>query len=408
MTGKYPARLQITDWIGGGQSGKLLPAPYLHQLPLGEVTIARALKEAGYVTGHFGKWHLGAKGFLPEDHGFDASFGAGNGAGHPPSYFFPYAPKNNPKAGIISDGQPGEYLTDRLTDEALRFIETNQDKPFFLYLPHYAVHTPLMAKDDIVARYRAKKLTLVADRPHMVKEMTPGGEIEVNHTQDNAIYAAMIESLDQSVGRVMAKLVELKLEANTIVIFTSDNGGLSTVQGAPTSNLPLRAGKGWLYEGGIREPLIVRWPGKIAAGVVCDRVMISNDFFPTLLELSGLTLQPARHMDAVSFASTLLGKSQPDRGPVFWHYPHYHTPKGAFPGGAVRVGDFKLIEWYEDMRVELFNLKDDLGEQHDLSQKMPEKTAELKTLLHDWRASVHATMPSPNPQHAQGADVGKD
>src|SRR6185437_1295032 len=281
MTGKYPARLHITDWIGGGLSMKFLPAPYLHQLPLEEITIAQALKEAGYKTGHFGKWHLGGKGFFPHDHGFDVDFANGNGAGQPPSYFYPYANKDKPS--IITDGNPGEYLTDRLTDEAIKFIEANKAGPFFLYLPHYAVHTPLQAKPEMVAKYEKKKQSL-----HIGEEFATQENTKTRVVQGNVVYAGMMESLDQSVGRIMQTLDRLGLADNTILLFTSDNGGLSQHGAASTANLPLRAGKGWLYEGGIREPLIIRFPGIIKSGSTCESPVISNDFFPTLLAIAGV------------------------------------------------------------------------------------------------------------------------
>jgi arylsulfatase A-like enzyme len=404
MTGKYPARLKLTNFIGGERTGKLLPAPYLHQLPLEEVTIAEALKESGYTTAHFGKWHLGGKGFLPEDQGFDVSFGAANGAGATPSHFFPYAPKKNPARTLIPDGKPGEYLADRLTDEAIKFIETNKDKPFFVYLPHYAVHVPLEGKEILVEKYRKKKDAM---KPIEGPRFVPEGKNEARQVQDHAVYAAMMESLDESVGRIMATLAELKLDDNTVVIFTSDNGGLSTAEGSPTSNIPLRAGKGWLYEGGIREPLIIKWPGVTQAGAASDRIVISNDVCPTLLEIAGAPPKPQQHIDAVSFAAILRGREQPERTPLFWHYPHYAN-QGGYPGGAVRAGDFKLIEDFEDMHVELFNLKEDLGEKTDLAAKMPEKVEELRKLLHDWRKSVDAMMPTPNPAQLIHADVGVD
>lgn len=405
MTGKYPARVKITDWIGGHKAGALLPAEYIEHLPLEEVTIAEAMKEGGYVTASIGKWHLGAKGFLPEDQGFDVSIAAANGAGHPPDYFYPWQLKNKSKPGILATGHPGEYLTDRLTDEAVHFIEENEDKPFFLYLPHYAVHIPLGAKQDLIEKYKRK---LEAMPPRQGKEFGREGEHKDKLVQDNPTYAAMIESLDQGVGRVMDKLAELGLDQNTIVIFTSDNGGVSTAQGFPTSNAPLRGGKGWLYEGGIREPVIVRWPGVTKAGALCDRPIVSNDWYPTLLEAAGLPAKPKQHVDAVSFVPLLRGQADaPDRGPIFWHYPHY-SDQGGTPGSAVRSGDWKLIHWYEDDKYELFDLRDDPSEQKDLAAKEPAKVEEFKKVLEDWLKSVDANMPRPNVKHEQHADTGTD
>jgi arylsulfatase A-like enzyme len=404
MTGKYPARLKLTNFIGGHKTGKLLPADYLDHLPLEEVTIAEAFKGSGYVTASIGKWHLGGKGFLPEDQGFDVSIGAANGAGMTRDYFFPYAPKNDLKAAILPDGKPGEYLTDRLTDEAVHFIDTHADKPFFLYLPYYAVHIPLQAKQTDLARFKQRK---AATTEPSGPKFLPEGNVKSRQYQDNPTYAAMIGSVDDGVGRVLAELKKLNLDQNTIVVFTSDNGGLSTAQGFPTSNAPLRGGKGWLYEGGIREPLLIQWPSVIRGGGVSDHQVITNDWYPTLLALAGLPAKPEQHVDAVSFAATLHGQTQGDRGPLFWHYPHY-SDQGGGPGGAIRSGDWKLIEWYDDMRCELFNLKDDQGEKTDLAAKNPAKAEELKTALHDWRKSVDANMPKPNPNHLQQANTGLD
>jgi arylsulfatase A-like enzyme len=287
-----------------------------------------------------------------------------------------------------------------LTDEALKFIASARNEPFLLYLSHYAVHNPQQAKAGIVAKYKAKASSL--PRP-TTPEFRPDGKRQVRQIQNQPVYAAMVQSLDESVGRVMQKLAELGLEDNTIVIFTSDNGGLSTAEGAPTSNLPLRTGKGWPYEGGVREPLLVRWPGVARPGSVCRAPMISTDYYPTFLEIAGLPLRPAQHTDGVSLVPLLKGGTRPDR-PFFWHYPHY-SGQGGPPCGTLRQGDFKLIEWFEDMRVELFNLHDDLAEQHDLAAQMPEKTAALRRQLHDWRETVRASMPEPNPDYDPAADT---
>jgi len=387
LTGKYPVRFPITDYIPGNRRGRLNPPPYLHELPTAEVTIAEALKEAGYATAFVGKWHLGGPGFLPDRQGFDVNVG-GSERGSPRSYFSPY------KMPSLPDGPPGEYLTDRLTDEAVRFIEVSRrgDAPFFLYLSHYAVHTPLQAKPDLIRKYKAKAAQLP---PRHGPEFVPEGGRMARQIQDHPVYAAMVESLDRSVGRIMATLQRLDLDERTIVIFTSDNGGLSTSEGSPTSNVPLRAGKGWPYEGGIRVPLIVRWPGVTSPGAVCREPMISTDFFPTLLEMAGRAPLPERHLDGASLVPLLKGGVRPRR-PLFWHYPHYGN-QGGTPGGALRLGDLKLIEWFEDDRVELFNLRDDPGETRNLAADRPETATALRQKLHDWRASVNARMPTPNP-----------
>lgn len=395
LTGKYPARLHITDWLPGRPDRpdqKLKRPDFQRYLPLEEFTLAEALQEGGYRTAIIGKWHLGeSSAYYPQHQGFALNVG-GCGIGHPPSYFSPYG------IPALPDGPPGEYLNDRLTEEALKFIENSKDGPFFLYLPHYAVHMPLQAKAAVVAKYQGK-----ADGLGLKSGIgtfgTDSGR-QVRQVQGHPVYGAMMESLDESVGRIMSKLDDLGLSSNTIIVFTSDNGGLST-EGAPTANLPLRLGKGWPYEGGVREPLIIRWPGVVQAGSVSTEKTISTDYYPTLLEAAGLPLRPTQHLDGRSFVTLLKGGILPDR-PLFWHYPHYSN-QGGSPHGAVRSGDYKLIEWYEDMRVELYNLSDDAGEHHDLSVLMPEKTSMLRTLLHDWRRQVDAQMPSPNPGYQPGA-----
>jgi arylsulfatase A-like enzyme len=389
MTGKYPARLKLTDYLKGRRRGKLNPADYLDQMPLEEFTIAEALKEGGYATGFVGKWHLGDKPYYPEHQGFDVNIG-GTRSGMPRSYFYPQWRSNPP-----IEGRDGEYLTDRLTDESLRFLEANSNKPFLLYLSHYAVHTPLQSKKKLTAKYKAKAKNLA---PVKGPRFVPEGEREARQVQDHPVYAGMVQSVDESVGRVMKKLEELGVADNTVVIFMSDNGGLSTSEGSPTSNVPLRAGKGWLYEGGIREPMIIKWPGVVKPGSVCNEPVTSTDFYPTMLKMAGLALRPKQHRDGVSLVPLLRQRGKPKRKAIYWHYPHYGN-QGGSPGGAVRAGDYKLIEFYEDNRVEMYNLKDDVGEKHDLSAEMPRKAAQLRKMLHDWRKAVDAQMPQPNPAY---------
>jgi arylsulfatase A-like enzyme len=398
MTGKYPARLQTTDYFGAPQpqtvqkhwtrDKPLLPAPYRDRLPLEEVTIAEALKEAGYATFFAGKWHLGPEGFWPEDQGFDINKG-GTAQGGPyggKRYFSPYA---NPR---LPDGPEGEHLPDRLASETCKFIETHKEGPFLAYLAFYSVHVPLMARKDLEAKYQEKAKGVKHNGPDWGKE----GDRQVRLVQDHAVYAGMVEAMDQAVGKVLDALDRLDLARDTVVFFMSDNGGLSTSEGHPTCNLPLRAGKGWLYEGGIREPMIVRWPGVVQAGSVCDEPVISTDFYPTMLEMAGLPLKPQQHLDGRSMVSLLKQQAKPEPRAFYWHYPHYGN-QGGSPGGALRLGDYKLIEFYEDSRVELYNLRADLGEHHDLSAEMPEKAAELRQMLHEWRKEVGAVMPQPNP-----------
>jgi arylsulfatase A len=374
MTGKYPARLHLTDWIpgsGDAPTNALRIPDWRKFLPLEEVTIAETLKPAGYVSASIGKWHLGEPRYYPEHQGFDLNV-AGGDIGHPASYFWPYEGKTHTVPGLKAGGHEGEYLTDRLTDAAERFIEQNKDRPFFLYFPHYAVHRPLEAKPPVLAKYKARK--------------SHGG-------QTNAVYAAMVESVDDSVGRIMRKLDALGIAGNTVVVFMSDNGGLWPQS---TSNAPLRAGKGYPYEGGIREPLLIKWPGVTQPGTTCSVPVSSIDFFPTLLEIAGAKLLGP--VDGRSMVPLLKRSGSLKREALFWHYPHYWSNSRVQPYGVVRAGDWKLIEWYEGMRAELYNLKDDLSETRDLAKEKPEKAAELRAMLHHWRQSVDAQMPTPNPE----------
>ena len=390
LTGKYPARLHVTDWIAGHARpyAKLQPPEWTKYLPHEETTLAELLKAKGYATHHVGKWHLGDEAHWPTTHGFDENVG-GNGRGQPPSYFFPYERGNIPLQGL-SSGKNNEYLTDRLTDEALRIIETNKDRPFFLYLPHYSVHTPLQAKPKKILKYRQKASSLDSD-----PKRQRGTESADSARQRNASYAAMIESLDESVGRIMDKLDELKLADSTLVIFTSDNGGLTLND--VTSNAPLRAGKGSAYEGGVRVPLIVCYPPLVKAGSTCDAPAISIDLLPTIAELVGLTGLPA--IDGVSLLPVLKDSSaRLERHTLYWHYPHYH-PGGATPYGAIRDGDWRLVEFYEDGKVELYHLAEDVGEAKDLAAQVPDKRDELLARLRQWRSDIGAQMPLANPDY---------
>ena len=379
MTGKYPARLHLTNYLVGRRTRKgspILPADYRHFLPLEEVTIAEALKAAGYATCHIGKWHLGgASRFWPEHQGFDINIG-GCGSGMPRSFFWPRWKGNPP----IQGRRPGEYLPDRLAEEAETFIRGHADKPFFLYLAHYAVHIPLQAKKAMVASYR-KKL-----KPGLVHK--------------NPIYAAMVQSVDESVGRVLRTLDELGIAGRTAVFFMSDNGGLSVREGPntpATSNAPLRAGKGYLYEGGIREPWIVRWPGVARPATTCSVPVTSVDFYPTILEMTGVPGDPKHHVDGESIVPLLRRAGTLKRQAIFWHYPHFSN-QGGRPGAAVRQGRYKLIERYEDGRLELYDLEADIGETTNLADKMPQKAAQLHKLLRQWLRDVDANMPKPNPK----------
>ncbi len=395
MTGKHPARLDLTNWIGGEQNGLLLQADYIRQLPLEEITVGEAFREAGYATGYVGKWHLGAELHLPAVQGFDFTF-AVNHAGQPGSYFSPYENRNWAITNVpdFEEDPEGTYLTDRLTDVTLDFLERNHDRPFFFVLSHYAVHTPLEAKPEKVAHYEQKAAEFPAiDDAGFEAEH----EAETKLRQDHPTYAGMIESTDESVGRILDKLAELAVNERTAVVFLSDNGGLSTLMrrsfNQATANVPLRAGKGWLYEGGIRAPLIVKWPGQVEGGTVVETMAQSTDLYPTVLEMAGLPFRPGQHRDGVSLAPLMTEQRNPERDVLFWHFPHYHG-SGNRPSAAIRVGDLKLLEWFEDSSVELYDLSTDLGERHDLVRERPEVAAELQQRLVRWRASVGANMPT--------------
>ena len=387
LTGKWPARLHLTDWLPGrdDKDGQALLRPKFRQeLPLEEVTLAEHLKKAGYATAHIGKWHLGGKGFGPREQGFDLKVG-GNEKGSPSGYFAPFDSKKGRDVPGLEDAPEGAYLTDLFTDAAVKFIRENKDHPFFLYLPHFAVHTPLQAKKDLIAKYEAGK-----NRPGQ---------------QSNPIYAAMLESADDSVGRIMKELEDPKLSENTIILFTSDNGGLATSEGPntpATNNSPLREGKGHLYEGGIRVPLIVRWPGNIKPTSQSETPVCSIDYLPTILELASGGRQPpdtnVPTTDGLSLVPLLKQSGSVTRDAFYWHYPHYSNQLGK-PGGAIRAGDYKLIEFYEDGRRELFNLKSDPREGTNLADKEPDKVRELAEKLDAWRKSVDAQMMTANPDY---------
>ncbi len=389
MTGKYPARLHLTNWLYGRIRKKLIGAPYVRQMPLEEVTLAEALKAGGYATGFVGKWHLGGKGYWPEEQGFDVNV-AGCTAGSPMGGYF--SPWGNPR---MTDGPKGQYLTDRLTDEGIKFIEAHKGRPFLLYQSYHTVHTPIQGKRELIAKYRAKAAKAPFNKTAPAQNEA---ERKVRQTQNHPVYAAMVESMDSNIGRLLAALKANGVADNTVVFFMSDNGGLSTSERSPTSNAPLRAGKGWVYEGGIREPLIIKWPGVTAPGSTCNEPAISTDFYPTMLEMAGLPARPAQHADGVSLAPLLKGGKSLGRKAIYWHYPHY-SPQGGRPACAVRAGEYKLLEFFEDGHVELYNLADDIGETADLAGKMPEKAAELRKMLHDWLKAVDAKMPSKNPEH---------
>jgi arylsulfatase A-like enzyme len=386
MTGKYPPRFGITDFIPGMRSGKLLSAPNADHLPLKEVTIAEALRDGGYATFFAGKWHLGGGEFYPGAQGFPKDLVMGTvGKKEVPQFWYPKSDTPPP------DQKDDPKTTERIVNEAVKFIDAHKEKPFFAYLPFLAVHTPIGARSELVAKYQKKKDSAPADDWGQERER------KVRLVQNNAVYAAMLEQLDTGIGRVLAALEKNGLTQQTIVVFMSDNGGLSTSEGHPTSNLPLRAGKGWPYEGGIREPWIICAPGVTKPGSTCDTPVISTDYYPTLLDLAGLPAKPEQHLDGVSLLPLLKGGAL-DRGkPLFWHYPHYGNQGGA-PNGVIREGDWKLIEWFEDGALELFNIAQDISEKNNLAAQPPEKVKTLHDKLVAWRKDVNAIMPTPNPK----------
>jgi S1-C subfamily serine protease/arylsulfatase A-like enzyme len=402
LTGRYPQRTGVTDWIGAPQPAAWnrntphLPAAYAEKLALGEQTLAERLKARGYATFFGGKWHLGGEGFMPEDQGFDVNFaGGGNGMPFGPGKFFtPYGLPN------LSDGPPGEHLCERLASEAATFIGDHTSKPFLVYLPLYSVHIPLMTRPALQEKYEAKRNGL-ASKDRFGTE--PPRRVRL--TQDHAVYAGMVETFDNAVRTVLDAIDRHGLADRTLVILTSDNGGVSTSEGWPTSNGPFRAGKGWLYEGGIRVPAIARLPGRIPAGAVSDVPITSPDWLPTILAAAGLP--PADGVDGANLWPTMTSEAEkPSPRPLFWHYPHYGN-QGGEPGAAIRDGDWKLIEWFHDGRFELFHLLDDPGETTDLAVREPERAAALRERLHAWQREVGAVATTPNPAYDPAGPDGR-
>lgn len=384
ITGKYPSRVDATNYFSGRRGGMFKPAPLNDKMPLDEITIAQALKSRGYSTFYAGKWHLGpSEEYYPQNRGFDVNIG-GYHRGGPYTGKRYFAPFENPE--IKEESPAGDHLPDRLARETVKFIKTNKNKPFLAYLAFYSVHTPLMGRADLVEKYKKKAADITGTE--FADEETVWGKQQrkVRILQKHAVYGAMVEAMDQAVGKVLKELNDSGLADNTIVIFTSDNGGLSTSEGSPTSNLPLRGGKGWVYEGGIREPWIVRYPGVTKAGSVSDEPMCSIDLFPTVAAATGAEVK--HEIDGIDLMPALRG-GKLDREALYWHYPHYGN-QGNFPAGAIRQGNYKLLERYEDGRVHLFNLKDDIGERNDLAAQQPERVKQMRKLLHKWYKTVDA------------------
>ena len=376
LSGKFPSRTGYThNWLPPDNVELFnhgMPTDRPAFMKLEETTLAEAQRAGGYQTAFVGKWHLGTEPYYPQRQGFDVNV-AGNHWGQPfEGYFSPYQMKH------LENGPEGEYLTDRLTSEAIRVMDgfSRKDKPWLMYMSYYTVHSPFHAKAEKVKKYREKA------RKAKLENF-------------NAEYAGMVESLDENVGRLLQWLDEKKLRKDTIIVFTSDNGGFHKA----THNRPLNGYKGELYDGGIRVPWIIQWPGVTKRGSVCSQPVISTDFYPTLLEMTGQALRPEQHRDGVSLVPMLKGDRNFNRGPIIWHYPHYLPRHFAEPGSAIRVGDWKMIQYYEDGRQELYNLKDDIGESDNLAKHMPEKTAAMKARLDAKLKEQGAKIPTPDPNY---------
>lgn len=393
VTGKFPARLKTTDWFGAAagtqwkRNTRLLPAEYRRSLPQEEYTLAEAFADQGYQTFFAGKWHMGGEGSLPEDHGFQINVG-GHHRGSPPGGFF--SPYQNPK---MTDGEPGESLPIRLGKETRDFIRQHADRPFFAMLSFYSVHAPVQTRQTLWKKYRDKAVAqgLAEQRFIVDRTLQP-----VRQVQDHPIYAGMVESMDRAIGLVLQEIEDQGIADRTIVVFTSDNGGVSAGDASATSNLPLRGGKGRQWEGGIREPFLLSVPGK-TTGMTNATPVISTDLYPTLLELAGIEKQPQQHLDGVSLVP-LLNQGTLAARPLYWHYPHYGN-QGGEPSAILRDGEWKLIHYFEDQRAELYHLPSDLGEQQDVSKMHPELVERMERQLLDWLKSIDANMPTANPNY---------
>jgi len=404
MTGQATARHGITDWIGA-KSGeawrkhnrldKLLPAEYVHKLPAKNTLLAEAMRNGGYKTFFAGKWHLGGEGSFPEDHGFDINKG-GFHVGSPAGGY--YAPWKNPK---LENKEDGENLSMRLAKETSKFIRNNKEAPFFAFLSFYAVHGPIQTTEDKWKKYREKAVQNgIKETGYAMERVLP-----IREVQDNPIYAGLVESMDDAVGNVLTTLKELGLDKNTIVVFTSDNGGVASGDAFSTSNLPLRGGKGYQWEGGIREPYFINVPWLHHKGKENSYPVAGSDFYPTILDLANLDLLPEEHKDGVSLKPLLEGKSLPQR-PLYWHYPHYGN-QGGEPSSVIREGNWKLIHYYEDGRNELYNLIQDPGEKNNVLAANKETSDKLFTKLSGWLQSVNANLPSKDPEYDETVAVDK-
>lgn len=389
MTGKYPTRVDATDWFSGTRTGKFNHAEFRDEMPLDEVTIAQLLQQRGYATFFAGKWHLGeGDAYYPHNRGFDVNIG-GYHRGGPYTGKKYFAPFNNPYIKVESPD--GDHLPARLARETAAFIEANKAGPFFAYLSFYSVHTPLIGRPDLVEKYESRAKSVPGEEFVYLKNAKGNAHEKTRILQKHAVYAAMVEAMDEAVGNVLQQLEDSDVADNTIVVFTSDNGGLSTAEGWPTSNLPLRGGKGWVYEGGIREPWLVRYPGVTQPNTVSKQPICSIDLYPTLAAATHTNFEHA--IDGIDLTPALRGEAL-ERDALFWHYPHYSNQR-AFPGGAVRMGNLKLVEHYEDGRVQLYDLDTDPGELNDLAGARSEDVTRLRGRLHGWYKSVDAKFLRP-------------
>jgi len=402
MTGRFPARHGITDWIGApagedwrraGRFNKLLPPEYEHNLDHESTTLPEAMKEGGYKTFFAGKWHLGSKGSWPTDHGFDINKG-GWDVGSPRGGFF--SPFENPN---LENREDGENLSMRLAQETVQFLKENRDTSFFAYLSFYAVHGPIQTTQEKWAKYRQK----AEEKGIAETGFKMGHFLPIRQVQDNPVYAGLVEAMDDAVGLVLNALEELDLDENTIVVFTSDNGGVAAGDAFATSNLPLRAGKGYQFEGGIREPYFIKAPGLTKGGEVCDVPVTGTDFYPTLLDLAGLDQRPDQHIDGVSLLPLLKGESIDER-PLIWHYPHYGN-QGGEPSSIIRKGEWKLIHYYEDGREELYNLRTDLEELANLAVDRPDLVNQLSEELFAFLNEAGARYPEADPEYNEALET---
>ena len=405
QSGKTPARLHITDYISvagrnqpeqWNRNTRLLPSPYKSELPLEEVTIAEALKEEGYSTFFAGKWHLGADGFTPSEQGYDVNIG-GYHYGTPPGGY--HSPYKNPK---LSDDEPGTELPIRLGRETANFIseKAKGDAPFFAMLSFYSVHGPIQCSEERWKKYQAKAESMGLTKRSDPRFLMDRGK-EVRQVQDHPVYAGMMAALDDAIGLVLDAIEDAGVRDNTVIIFTSDNGGVSSGDGFATACLPMRGGKGRQWEGGIRQPYYIAWPGVTDEGGKTDIPATGTDFYPTILDIAGIELKPRQHVDGVSLEPVLKGASIEDRD-LFWHYPHYGN-QGGEPSAIIMRGDWKLIHYFEDDRHELYDVGKDIGETNDLAADQPEVVARLAATLQTWQKEVGASFPSRKPDYSEAA-----